>query len=83
MLLLIRADKLGKKNDNLALLVKGKMWRICNSTGVFLEAGQSWTFINDCMIVYNLYIPTVLYVLLILKGSLSVFSEHVSTSKTV
>lgn len=50
MLLLIRADKLGKENDNLALLVKEKMWRICRSTTVFVEAGQSWTFMDDCMI---------------------------------
>lgn len=49
--LLIRADKLGKENDNLALLVKEKMGRIYSTTGVFLEAGQSWAFMDDCMIV--------------------------------
>lgn len=51
MLLLIRADKLGKENDNLALLAKEKIGRICSSAGVFLEAGQGWTFMDDCMIV--------------------------------
>lgn len=50
-LLLIRADKLGMVNDNLALLVKEKMGRICSSTVVFfLKGGQSWTFMDDCMI---------------------------------
>lgn len=48
-LLLIRADKLGKENDNLALLVKEKMGRICSSTGGFFSkqdrAGHLWMII--------------------------------------
>lgn len=46
-LLLIRADKLGKENDNLALLVKEKIGKICNCTRVFPEARKSWTLIDD------------------------------------
>lgn len=48
-LLLIRAVKLGKENDNLALLVKEKMGRICSGTGVFLLAGQSWKLMEEVL----------------------------------